>query len=49
MRHQHVLVPIVHKSSFASDLLHRRDQRDETFRGLLASIGEYMAVRCELV
>lgn len=44
MRHQHVLVPIVHKPSFASDLLHRRDQRDETFRGLVASIGEYMAV-----
>lgn len=47
MRHQHVLVPIVHKPSFASDVLHRRDQRDETFRGLLASIGEYMAVLCE--
>ncbi|OXC67411.1 hypothetical protein AYX13_04132 [Cryptococcus neoformans] len=42
MRHQHVLVPIVHKSSFASDLLHRRDQRDETFRGLLASIVAYV-------
>nr|XP_018263979.1 uncharacterized protein I303_03857 [Kwoniella dejecticola CBS 10117]OBR86137.1 hypothetical protein I303_03857 [Kwoniella dejecticola CBS 10117] len=39
MIHQHSLVPIVHRPTFANDLLHRRDQRDETFRGFLASIG----------
>jgi len=39
MRHQHALVPLVHKPSFAMDVLNRRDQRDEAFRGLLFSIG----------
>jgi hypothetical protein len=29
----------VHKPSFAMDVLNRRDQRDEAFRGLLFSIG----------
>nr|XP_019042855.1 hypothetical protein I302_08564 [Kwoniella bestiolae CBS 10118]OCF21785.1 hypothetical protein I302_08564 [Kwoniella bestiolae CBS 10118] len=40
MRHQHALVPIVHRPSFAQDLLYRRDQKDENFRGFLASIGD---------
>ena len=39
MRHQHALVPLVHKPTFAMDVLNRRDQRDEAFRGLLFSIG----------
>ncbi|WWD01551.1 hypothetical protein V866_008496 [Kwoniella sp. B9012] len=42
MRRQHALVPIVHRPSFAQDLLHRRDQKDENFRGLLASIVAYV-------
>lgn len=41
MRHQHALVPLVHKPTFAMDVLHRRDQRDEAFRGLLFSIGGF--------
>lgn len=40
MRHQHSLVPLVHKPTFAQDVLQRRDQRDEVFRGLLCSLGE---------
>jgi hypothetical protein len=39
-RHQHALVPLVHQPSFAQDVLHRRDQRDESFRCLLISLGE---------
>jgi hypothetical protein len=31
-RHQHALVPLVHQPPFAQDVLHRRDQRDESFR-----------------
>jgi hypothetical protein len=38
-RHQHALVPLVHQPSFALDVLHRRDQRDESFRCLLISLG----------
>ena len=41
IKRQHVLVPLIHKPSFASDVLHRRDQLDEAFRGLLLSIGEH--------
>lgn len=40
MRHQHGLMPLVHKPTFAQDVLQRRDKTDETFRGLLCSIGE---------
>jgi hypothetical protein len=40
MRHQHALVPLVHKPTFAMDVLNRKDQRDEAFRGLLFSIGK---------
>jgi hypothetical protein len=40
MRHQHALVPLIHKPTFAMDVLNRKDQRDEAFRGLLFSIGE---------
>jgi hypothetical protein len=39
-RHQHALVPLVHQPSFAQDVLHRRDQRDESFRCLLISVGK---------
>lgn len=41
MRHQHGLMPLVHKPTFAQDVLQRRDVGDETFRGLLCSIGQY--------
>jgi hypothetical protein len=37
---QHGLMPLVHKPSFALDVLQRRDTGDEVFRGLLCSIGE---------
>ena len=40
MRHQHALVPLIHKPSFAIDALNRRDKTDESFRGLSCSIGE---------
>jgi len=40
LRHQHVLVPLVHKPTFAQDVLHRRDRHDEAFRGVLFSMGE---------
>lgn len=40
MKHQHMLVPLVHRPSFAQDVLHRRDENDEAFRGLLLSMGE---------
>lgn len=39
IRLQHPLVPICHQPSFAKDMLHRRDQRDESFRGFVLSIG----------
>ncbi|KAL7418286.1 hypothetical protein Q5752_006742 [Cryptotrichosporon argae] len=39
IKHQHALVPLVHRPTFAGDMLHRRDERDNAFRGLLASIG----------
>lgn len=42
MRHQHGLMPLVHKPTFAQDVLQRRDVADETFRGLLCSIGELL-------
>lgn len=44
MRHQHALVPLIHKPTFAMDVLNRKDQRDEAFRGLLFSIGEHLVV-----
>jgi len=42
MKHQHMLVPLVHWPSFAQDVLHRRDEVDESFRGLLLSMGVYL-------
>ncbi|KAK1921136.1 hypothetical protein DB88DRAFT_499777 [Papiliotrema laurentii] len=48
MRHQHALVPLVHKPTFAMDVLHRRDQRDEAFRGLLFSIVTYTICQCPI-
>jgi hypothetical protein len=42
IKHQHALVPLVHKPSFADDMLHRRDETDVQFRGLLSSIGEWL-------
>ncbi|KIR59192.1 hypothetical protein I314_04705 [Cryptococcus bacillisporus CA1873] len=40
LKHQHPLLPLVHRPSFAQDVLHRRDRVDEAFRGLLLSIGK---------
>lgn len=37
---QHSFDPILHKPSLARDILHRRDEHDERFRGLLYSIGQ---------
>lgn len=39
LKHQHPLLPLVHRPTFAQDVLHRRDRVDEAFRGLLLSIG----------
>lgn len=39
-RYQHALVPLCHQPTFARDLLYRRDERDETFRCFLYSLGE---------
>ena len=41
MKHQHGLMPLVHKPTFAQDVLQRRDLGDEVFRGLLCSIGTF--------
>lgn len=41
MEKQHVLVPLVHKPTFAQDVLKRRDKGDEVFRGLLCSLVAY--------
>jgi hypothetical protein len=43
INHQHILVPLVHKPSFAQDVLMRRDRTDITFRCLLISMGESSA------
>lgn len=43
MRNQHVLVPLMHKPSFAQDVISRCDREDETFRCLLISISESLA------
>jgi len=40
LKYQHALVPIVHKPSFTTDLLQRRDKTDPEFRALLLSLGE---------
>lgn len=39
LKYQHPLLPLVHRPTFAQDVLHRRDGIDEAFRGLLLSIG----------
>ncbi|ORY30802.1 hypothetical protein BCR39DRAFT_528419 [Naematelia encephala] len=41
MKHQHSLVPLIHRPTFAQDVLHRRDKTDEVFRGLLFSLITY--------
>ncbi|KAL1413725.1 hypothetical protein Q8F55_001507 [Vanrija albida] len=48
MKHQHVLVPLVHRPSFAQDVLHRRDEGDEAFRGLILSMVAYTITQCPL-
>lgn len=45
LRFQHALVPLVHKPTFAQDILNRRDENDEAFRALLLSIGTCLRVR----
>ena len=40
LKHQHALVPLVHKPTFRADLLERRDRADPEFRALLLSLGE---------
>lgn len=42
LREHHCLVPLVHKPSFAQDVVSRRDRRDEGFRGLLCSMVAYV-------
>lgn len=41
VKHQHVLVPLVHRPSFAQDVVHRRDEGDEAFRGLILSMSAF--------
>ncbi|AAW45173.2 expressed protein [Cryptococcus deneoformans JEC21] len=41
LKYQHPLLPLVHRPTFAQDVLHRRDRIDEAFRGLLLSIVAY--------
>lgn len=48
MKHQHMLVPLVHRPSFAQDVLHRRDEVDEAFRGLLLSMVAYTICQCPI-
>ncbi len=48
MKHQHMLVPLVHRPSFAQDVLHRRDEGDEAFRGLLLSMVAYTIAQCPI-
>ncbi|GMK58065.1 hypothetical protein CspeluHIS016_0500970 [Cutaneotrichosporon spelunceum] len=48
MKHQHMLVPLVHRPSFAQDVLHRRDEEDEAFRGLLLSMVAYTIAQCPI-
>ena len=40
LKYQHALMPLVHKPSFAKDIVDRRDKTDEVFRGLLFSLSE---------
>lgn len=44
LKYQHPLLPLVHRPTFAQDVLHRRDRNDEAFRGLLLSIGRLFAL-----
>ena len=39
IKHQHHLMPLVHKPTFAQDVLARRDRQDEVFRALILSLG----------
>ncbi|WOO76537.1 uncharacterized protein LOC62_01G000164 [Vanrija pseudolonga] len=48
VKHQHVHVPLVHRPSFAQDVLHRRDEGDEAFRGLILSMIGYTITQCPL-
>jgi hypothetical protein len=36
-------MPLVHKPTFAQDVLSRKDRHDEVFRALLLSLGESSA------
>lgn len=38
LKYQHALMPLVHKPTFAKDIVDRRDKTDEVFRGLLFSL-----------
>jgi hypothetical protein len=40
LKYQHALMPLVHKPTFAKDIVDRRDKTDEVFRGLLFSLSE---------
>ncbi|BEJ13508.1 hypothetical protein CspHIS471_0306820 [Cutaneotrichosporon sp. HIS471] len=48
LRDQHCVVPVVHKQSFALDLLNRRDRTDEAFRGLLCSMVAFTICQCPI-
>ncbi len=40
IRYQHPVLPLVHKPTFSQDILNRRDRVNDSFRGLICSIGE---------
>lgn len=44
-KHQHHLMPLVHKPTFAQDVLSRKDRHDEVFRALLLSLGEHLILK----
>lgn len=48
VQYQHALVPLCHRPSFATDILVRRDQKDEPFRGFVMSMGESSGRCCKL-
>lgn len=45
---QHCLVPLIHKPTFSQDVLKRRDNDDEAFRGLLYSIIAFTICQCPM-
>ncbi|GMK56592.1 hypothetical protein CspeluHIS016_0304320 [Cutaneotrichosporon spelunceum] len=48
LRDQHCIVPVVHKQSFALDVLNRRDRNDEAFHGLICSMVAYTICQCPI-